>query len=112
MQIPQQIGHFLVLILRDQIWQGIGSLAGIASLLLALFSAASDKSKQKEIDDLKRLLGKGVMYHQATAPPAQRKAQKTPLSKLLNIARFVLPFSPSVLLHEYINEATLQAGLE
>lgn len=82
LQLSRQIGAFLLLILRDQVWQGIGGIAALVGLFLTLRGISSEKSTQAELDRLRSMLEKEVMYHQ-TAPP-QKQRQKAPLSKMLH----------------------------
>jgi hypothetical protein len=102
LQLLHQIAAFMLdlsqailLILRDQVWQGIAGITTLISLLLAIRSLSSEKSRQAEIDQLKLLLRKGVIDR--TAPPKpQRQRQKAPsLGTVLLYQASARPFSPT-----------------
>jgi hypothetical protein len=109
LQILHQIVAFMLdlsgailLILRDQVWQGIAGIATLISLFLAIRSHSSEKSMQAQIDQLKFLLRKGVIYHQTAPPKPQKQRQKAPLSTILEIMKascaLFYPIFPAFLL--------------
>ncbi len=94
LRVLLDIGWTIVQVLRDQVWQGMGGIVGIISLLLTIRSIYSEKSKDAVIEQLKLLLREEVMYHQTAPPKTQR--QKAPLSKmLLASTSWSCPFFPA-----------------
>jgi hypothetical protein len=86
------LSQAILLILRDQVWQGIAGIATLISLFLAIRSHSSEKSMQAQIDQLKILLRKGVIYHQTAPPKPQKQRQKAPLSTMLELGELRAPF--------------------
>jgi hypothetical protein len=81
------LSQAILLIMRDQVWQGIAGIATLVSLFLAIRSHSSEKSMQAQIDQLKILLRKGVIYHQTAPPKPQKQRQKAPLGSMLQHER-------------------------
>lgn len=91
LQFVQQIGTITLLILRDQAWAGIGGLTAIAGLFLTLHSTFTDKSRQQEVEKLKRLLRREVLPSSNGTTDENQSASTVDYATNA-LANFMLPF--------------------